>query len=137
MAEAIIFVPILLIASRFGGGDVIPIAGIITLLLFGGLTAIVLITRHDFSYLKAGLCIASLAAMGFVICSLIFGFSLGLLFTVAMIVFACAWILYDTSNVVHHYHIGQHVAASLALFASVALLFWYVLRLVMAFSSRD
>ena len=31
--------------------------------------------------------------------------------------------------------IGQHVAASLALFASVALLFWYILRLFM--SSRD
>ena len=29
------------------------------------------------------------------------------------------------------------VAAALALFASVALLFWYVLRIFMAFSSRD
>ena len=58
-------------------------------------------------------------------------------FSAAMIVFACGWILYDTSNVLHHYRIGQHVAASLALFASVALLFWYVLRLVMALTSRD
>jgi hypothetical protein len=50
---------------------------------------------------------------------------------------ACGWILYDTSNVLHHYRTDQHVAASLALFASVALLFWYVLRIVMAFTSRD
>jgi FtsH-binding integral membrane protein len=53
-----------------------------------------------------------------------------------LIVLACGYILYDTSNVLHHYRIGQHVAASLALFASVALLFWYVLRLVMAAQSR-
>ena len=60
--------------------------------------------------------------------------SIGLL---AMIGFACGYILYDTSNILHHYRTDQHVAASLALFASVALLFWYVLRLLMALSSRD
>jgi FtsH-binding integral membrane protein len=31
----------------------------------------------------------------------------------------------------YHYAPGQHVAASLSLFASVALLFYYVLRLFM------
>jgi FtsH-binding integral membrane protein len=45
--------------------------------------------------------------------------------------------MYDTSNVLHHYRTDQYVAASLALFASVAMLFFYVLRLVMAFSNRD
>jgi FtsH-binding integral membrane protein len=53
-----------------------------------------------------------------------------------MIVFACGYILYDTSNVIHRYRIGQHVAASLALFASVALLFYYVLRLLMQLNRR-
>jgi FtsH-binding integral membrane protein len=77
------------------------------------------------------------AALGLVLCGWLFGFSLGLWFTGAMILFACGYILYDTSNVLHHYRIGQHVAASLALFASVALLFWYVLRLLMALSNRD
>jgi FtsH-binding integral membrane protein len=33
---------------------------------------------------------------------------------------------------IHHYQPGQHVAASLALFASVALLFWWILRLIMS-----
>jgi FtsH-binding integral membrane protein len=137
VAEAVIFLPLLYMASNFAGPDVIPIAGIITLLLFTGMTLIVFLTRQDFSFLRVGLGIAGLAAMGVVLCSIIFGFSLGLIFSAAMIVFACGWILYDTSNVLHHYRIGQHVAASLALFASVALLFFYVLRLVMSLSSRD
>ena len=62
---------------------------------------------------------------------------LGIWFSVAMVVFACAYILYDTSNVMHHYRPGQHVAASLALFASVTLLLWYVIRILISLSSRD
>ena len=65
---------------------------------------------------------------------LIFGFQLGLFFSVAMVAFAGAAILYDTSNVLHHYPEDRYVAASLQLFTSVALLFWYVLRI---FLSRD
>ena len=46
-------------------------------------------------------------------------------------------ILYNTSNIIHHYGTTQYVAASLGLFASVALLFFYVLRILMALSGRD
>ncbi|MCP4136586.1 MAG: permease, partial [bacterium] len=46
-------------------------------------------------------------------------------------------ILYTTSNIVHEYNTTQYVAASLSLFAAVALLFWYILRIVMAFMGDD
>ena len=59
----------------------------------------------------------------------------GVFFSVALIAFAGAAILYDTSNVIHHFPEDRYVAASLELFASVALMFWYVLRLFIA--SRD
>jgi FtsH-binding integral membrane protein len=49
-----------------------------------------------------------------------------------MVVLASGYILYHTSNVLHHYGTEQYVAAALALFASVALLFWYVLQLFMS-----
>lgn len=51
-----------------------------------------------------------------------------------MVAFAAGCILYNTSNIIHHYETEQYVAASLGLFASVALRFWYVLRI---FMSRD
>jgi FtsH-binding integral membrane protein len=135
VAQSLIFVPLLWIAANFGGADVIPTAGLVTLILFGGLTVAVFTTGKDFSFLGPFLWLAGFAALGLIVCSILIGFSLGMAFTVAMIALACGWILYDTSNVLHHYRIGQHVAASLALFASVALLFWYVLRLFLA--SRD
>lgn len=134
-AESIIFLPLLYIArSSAGGNGVFLEAGIYTLALFGALTTIVFITRKDFSFLGPILMIGGFLALGFVVVSLLFGFSLGSLFSLVMVVFAAAAILYDTSNVLHHYRTDQHVAASLALFASVALLFWYILRI---FSDRD
>jgi hypothetical protein len=117
-----------------GAGDIIPTAALITLVMFGGLTGIVLVTAKDFSFLRAFLMFGGLAAMGFIVCAMIFNFQLGPIFTIAMIILACGYILYDTSNALHHYQTTQHVAASLALFSSLALLFWYVLRLVMILS---
>lgn len=131
VAEAVIFVPMLFIAQRMSP-QIVPMAGATTLVLLGALTAVVFITRKDFSFLRTILMFGGFAAMGLIVVAILFGFSLGPIFTYAMIAFACGYILYDTSNVLHHYRIGQHVAASLALFASVALLFWYILRLFMS-----
>ena len=130
VAEAVIFVPILLMASMFYE-NAIATAAIITGVTFAGLTGIVFVTRKDFSFLGPILGVFGMAMMGVVICSVLFGFSLGIVFTGVMVAMMCGYIVYDTSNVLHHYHIGQHVAASLALFASVVTLFWYILRLVM------
>jgi len=137
LAEAIIFVPILYIASQMSDPTVIPIAAIITLCIFGGLTAYVLVTGANFSYLGGGLTIALLAAIGIAFGAALFGFSLGLWFAAAMVLLMSGFILYETSNILHQYSTNQYVSASLALFASVATLFWYVLRIVMMFSSDD
>lgn len=136
VAEAIFFAPLLYLAGRFGPEHVIASAGLVTAIIFVGLTGAVFLTGADFSWLRTGLMAAGFAACGVILCGWLFGFSLGLWFTGAMILFACGYILYDTSNVLHHYRIGQHVAASLALFASVALLFWYVLQLLMSLNDR-
>ncbi len=136
VAEAIIFVPLLWLASRVGE-TVIPTAAMMTIGLFGGLTAIVFTTKKDFSFLGGILKIAGFVALGLIVSSIIFGFNLGMIFSAAMVIFASAAILYDTSKVMHNYEKHQYVAASLELFASVALLFWYVLQIVMSLTGRD
>ena len=137
IAQALFFVPLLFLAQHFTRGNVIEAAGIITLVIFGGLTAIVYLTGTDFSFMRMFLIWGGLIGIGLIVCGLIFGLNLGVWFSVAMIALASGYILYDTSNVLHHYRTDQYVAASLALFASVALLFWYVLQLLMALSGRD
>jgi FtsH-binding integral membrane protein len=133
VVEAVIFVPLLWICTRFvpDSTNLIGQAGVLTLCLFAGLSSVVFITRKDFSFLGPILMIASFVALGFIVCAMIFGFSLGLLFSLAMIVLAAGAILYDTSNILHHYRMDQHVAAALGLFASVAMLFYYVLLALM------
>ena len=132
IAEAIVFLPLLFIATMFGGSGLIPTAGLMTLLLVGGITATVFITKKDFSFLKGVLTIGAFVAMGLIICSILFGFSLGLVFASVMVLFAGGCVLYTTSNILHHYAPNQHVAASLALFSSVALLFFYILQVLMS-----
>ena len=130
VAETIIFLPLLFLAKiKTGDASLIAQAGIITAGLFAGLTAVVFISRKDFSFMGPILAIGGFVALAFIAASLLFGFSLGNLFAFVMVLFAGGAILYDTSNILHKYRTDQHVAASLSLFASVALLFWYVLRI--------
>jgi FtsH-binding integral membrane protein len=129
--EAIIFVPMLYLANHIAPGA-IQSAGLMTAIGFGGLTAIALTTRKDFSFLggllKWGFVVALLAIVG----AVLFGFQLGMWFSVAMVGLAGAAILRDTSNVLLNFPEDRYVAAALQLFASVALLFWYLLRIYMS-----
>jgi FtsH-binding integral membrane protein len=137
VAEAVIFLPLLIIANHMVDKTVIPTAGILTLAVFGGLTLSVFVTKKDYSFLRPILCVASLIALGVIVAAILIGFSLGLIFSFVMVALMSGYILYYTSQVMLHYRTDQHVAAALALFAAVATLFWYILRIVMATSSRD
>jgi FtsH-binding integral membrane protein len=134
VVEAIIFVPLLFIAEYKAPG-VIQSAAVVTLLGCVGLMGVAHITRKDFSFLRGMLMWGGLLALVAIIAAVLFGMQLGTWFSVLMIGFAGAAVLYDTSNILHHYPQDRYVAASIQLFASIALMFWYVLRLMS--SSRN
>lgn len=139
LAYAVIFVLPLAMAMSIGaqrldGQNIIQNAAQVTLLGTVGLMAVAHITRKDFSFLRGILLWIGILALVGIVSSVLFGFQLGTWFSVAMIGFAGAAILYDTSNILHHYPEDRHVAAALQLFASIAMMFWYVLQL---FMSRD
>jgi FtsH-binding integral membrane protein len=136
---AVMFVPLLAIAmamdaQRAGGTSMIESAAITTIVGCAGLIATVMITRKDFSFLRGVLVWGFFIAIGLIAASWAFGWHLGTWFSVGMIGFAGVAVLYDTSNIMHHYPQDKYVAASMALFASIAMMFYYFLRL---FMSRD
>lgn len=136
VAEAVIFLPMLMMATLYDPAA-IGKAGVVTGFMVLGLTAIAFTTRKDFTFLGGILKIGFIVALGLVVAAVFLpglASGMGLWFSLAMIVLASGSILYNTSAIMYHYAPGQHVAASLSLFASVALLFYYVLRL---FMSRD
>jgi hypothetical protein len=130
VVEALIFVPLLYIANAKAPGT-IDSATLVTALGAGGLMVVAHQTRKDFSFLRAILMWGGVLALIAIVGGLIFGFQLGTWFSVLMIGFAGAAVLYDTSNIIHNYPEDRYVSAAMQLFASIALMFWYVLRLMM------
>lgn len=131
LAESIIFVPLLYIADRFAPGAITSAAAV-TFLAFAALTAVVFLTGKDFSFLRGLLIWGGIIALALIVAGVAFGFQLGTYFSVGMVALAGGAILYDTSNILHHYPADRYVAAALELFASVALMLWYVLRLFLS-----
>ncbi len=132
LAESVIFLPMITLALLMtGDASLIVQAGLITGGMVLGISAVALTTKKDFSFLGGFLKIGGFVALGLIVASFILPISLGLWFSAAMVIFASASILYNTSNLLHRYRPTEHVAAALSLFASVALLFWYVLRILM------
>ena len=138
LAYSILFLPMIIVASLYYEGIIMK-AALATLALLLGLTFVAFTTKKDFSFLGSFLKIGSFIALGLIAMQLLpipglGGFDLGLWFSIGMVVLASGSILHNTSNMIHHYRTDQYVAASMGLFASVALLFWYILRI---FMSRD
>ena len=129
IAEALIFVPLLYVADMKAPGT-IDSATLVTFMGAGGLMFVAHRTRRDFSFLRAILMWGGVLALIAIIGGVVFGFALGTWFSVLMIGFAGAAVLYDTSNIIHQYPEDRYVSAAMQLFASIALMFWYVLRLM-------
>ncbi len=136
IAEAIVFTPLIYMALNIAP-DMLTYATLLTSVLVGGITFTAFTTKKNFSFLGKYLAFGGIIAMGIIIGGIIFGYTLGLFFMGAMIIFAAVSVLYSTSNIIHEYHTEQHVAAALGLFASIGLLFWYILQFLMALGGDD
>ena len=134
VGQALLFVPMLYIVINFTGTIVLKQAAAVTIALFVALTVLAFTSKVDFSFLRGILTIGFILAIGAIIAGLIFGFTLGLWFSVAMCALAAGSILYETQQIQYQYSTNQYVAAALGLFSSLMLLFWYILRI---FMSRD
>lgn len=133
LLEAAIFLPLIYMAIAYtGGGEVIFQAATLTVAMFAGISAIAFASKRDFSFLKNIIVIGGFIAIGLIVGGMIFGFNLGLWFSVGMVILASATILYQTSKLKDSYATDQYVGASLQLFASIMLLFWYILSILMS-----
>lgn len=131
LAEALIFSPLLTIAA-YVNPNIIPAAAITTVLLVAGLTFTAFTTKKDFSFLRSFLNLAGFIALGTIVAGVVFGFSLGVGFSALMVLLCAGFVLYDTSNIIHHYPTDRPAGAALHLFASIATMFWYILRIFMS-----
>lgn len=132
LLEALIFMPMIYIAVVNVGGSIIYQAAMLTIAMFAGISFVAFTSKRDFSFLRNIIVIGGFISLGLIIGGMIFGFDLGLWFSVGMVILASATILYQTSKLKDSYTTDQYVGASLQLFASIMLLFWYILRILMS-----
>ena len=130
--QAVILTPAMHLATLYAPSAIMD-AAIATAALVTGLTYVCFTTKKDFSFLGPIIAISSFIAIGLCIAGALFKFNLGVVFAGAIVVLAAASILYSTSNIIHHYKEQQYVGAALGLFASVALMFRFMLQLFMSF----
>ena len=126
--EAVIFVPLLAVAGLTGGAALLMKAVYITFAMVAALSGVVFIFRQNFSFLAPFLAILGIAALVLIASSLLFGFELGIFFTIAMITYASGAILYETSKVLHTHRDRDYVLAAIGLLTSILLLLWYVVQ---------
>lgn len=131
VAEAIIFVPLFYIALM-AGPEIISNAVLVTLGAFVALTAVAMLSGRDFTFLRSFLMWGGMIALGTIVMGVAIGFHLGTYFSMAMIGLAGASILYDTSKILRVFPDDRYIAAALELFASLALMLWYVMRLFLS-----
>jgi FtsH-binding integral membrane protein len=131
-AEALLFAPFLyyFFEVQPDGATSVWAAALITAIGFAGLSAVAFVTRKDLSFLRPLVLWGLVSALVLIVAAVLFGLELGIWFSVAMIALAGASILYQTQTIIRRYPTEAYVGASVQLFASVMLLFWYVLRLV-------
>jgi len=132
LLEAVIFLPLIKIATLYTGPQVIFQAAMLTIAMFSGISFVAFTSKKDFSFLRNIIVIGGFIALGLIVGGMLFGFNLGLWFSVGMVILASATILYQTSKLKDSYSTNQYVGASLQLFASIMLLFWYILSILMS-----
>ena len=111
---------------------VVQEALVLTVLIFGGLTLYVMMSRRDFSFL-GGFLVTGLIVM--IVGSLLNAFlfqSPAAEFAIAAggVILFSGFILYDTSNILRHYDVRDYTSATLALYLDVLNLFLLLLRLL-------
>jgi modulator of FtsH protease len=109
-------------------------AGLMTVGIFGGLTAYVFISKKDFSFMRGmvvtGLIVVILAGVLnlFIVGSSAFAFGIS---CAALLLFS-GFVLYDTSNIIRHYRTNEYVAGALALYLDAFNIFLALLRILNA-----
>ena len=127
--QSLLMAPLLAYAMVINS-NLIGQAGFITLAITGALTLYVVLSKTDFSFMRNALFLAGIAVFVLSIASAFWGFSLGMGFSVAVVVLMCGYILYETSLIMHHLPTTAHVAGALMIFSSIAVLFRQILMIL-------
>ena len=113
-----------------GGAEVVSSAFAMTALVFGGLSAYVLITRKDMSFLSGFITAGFFVLLGAMVASFFFQISgLQLAISAGFVLFSSVCILFQTSAIIHGGE-RNYIMATIGLYVSLYNLFISLLQLM-------
>ena len=120
-----------------GGAEVISSAFAMTALVFGGLSAYVLITRKDMSFLGGFITAGFFVLLGAVVAGMFFQISgLQLAISAGFVLFSSVCILFQTSAIIHGGE-RNYIMATISLYVSIYNLFVSLLQIFGVMSGDD
>lgn len=128
-AQSLIFAPFLYQVFEYNGAGTVASAAAVTGIGFAALTLVAFVTRRDLEFMRPLIMWGFVSAGVLIVGAILFGFNLGLFFSVAMVALSGASILYQTQNIIRRYPTWAYVGAAVALFGSLMTMFWYILRI--------
>lgn len=132
---AVLFAPFLYYVYNIQDSSAtVASAAVVTAIGFAILSAVAFTTRKDLSFMRPLVMWGFGGAMLLIVGALLFGWNLGVWFSVAMVGLSGAAILYQTQTIIRHFPANAYVAGAVQLFGSLMTMFWYILRI---FASRD
>lgn len=118
------------------GGSIISSAFAMTAFVFTGLSAFVLITRKDMSFLSGFITVGFFVLLAAMIAGLIFNISgLQLAISAGFVLFSSAVILFQTSSIINGGE-RNYIMATISLYVSIYNMFISLLS-ILGFASRD
>lgn len=128
----IVISPLIAVVAMSNPGSILA-AGVLTVAIFGGLTAYVFVSKKDFSFMRGmvtvGLIVVVVAAiLNLFIASSAFSFAIS---AAALLLFS-GFVLYDTSNIIRRYPVNEYVAGALSLYLDAFNIFLALLRILNA-----
>jgi modulator of FtsH protease len=129
----IVISPLMYVVAQTNPGSILQ-AGVLTVGIFGGLTAYVFISKRDFSFMRGmlvtGLIVIILAGLLniFLVGSSAFGFAIA----AATLLLFSGFVLYDTSNIIRRYPTNEYVAGALSLYLDAFNIFLALIRILNA-----
>jgi FtsH-binding integral membrane protein len=127
----VVISPLIAVYTRLNPASILQ-AGVLTVAIFGGLTAYVFVSKKDFSFMRGmvvtGLIVVFAASLlnFFVVGSSAFAFAIS---CAALLLFS-GFVLYDTSNIIRRYPTNEYVSGALSLYLDAFNIFLALLRLL-------
>ncbi|HEX8186992.1 MAG TPA: Bax inhibitor-1/YccA family protein [Pyrinomonadaceae bacterium] len=128
----VVISPLIAVIRQVNPGS-IPAAGLLTVGIFGGLTAYVFVSKKDFSFMRGMLMTGLIVVILAGVVNIFLGASaLGFAVAAATLLLFSGFVLYDTSNIIRRYPTNEYVAGALDLYLDAFNIFLALLRILNA-----